>query len=153
MTPYYSDDLVTIYHGDCREALGELDLGPRLIVSDPPYNIGYKYSTYKDKLSDEDYWNLLREVCAPPSIVLHLPESMFRLGWIPDECVAWVYNGHVTGQWRMLAWFGVKPDRKLVRQPYKNPNDPRVKPYVEKRRRGDRSNGLFEYRLLPKVRV
>lgn len=39
MTPYYSDDSVTLYHGDCRELLAGFDhvLGARLILTDPPY--------------------------------------------------------------------------------------------------------------------
>ncbi len=128
MTPYYEDDVVTIYHADCRD----FPRNGELVVTDPPYNIGYKYHGYKDRMNNGDYWSFIRETCAPPSIIIHLPEDMFRLGWIPDECVAWVYNGVVTGQWRMVAWFGAEVDRSLVRQPYKNPNDPRVIPYVEK---------------------
>jgi site-specific DNA-methyltransferase (adenine-specific) len=35
--PYYRDDLVTLYHGDCREVLPTLGLAADLIVTDPPY--------------------------------------------------------------------------------------------------------------------
>ena len=39
MRPYYEDDAVTIYHGDCREILPTL--GPvDLVLTDPPYGIG-----------------------------------------------------------------------------------------------------------------
>ena len=35
--PYWSDDLVTLYHGDCREILPALDVRADLIAADPPY--------------------------------------------------------------------------------------------------------------------
>ena len=38
--PYYQDDSVTIYHGDCREIVPELDKFD-LLLTDPPYGIGY----------------------------------------------------------------------------------------------------------------
>lgn len=41
MTPYYADEQVTLFLGDCREAMHEIDfddLGlPDLVVTDPPY--------------------------------------------------------------------------------------------------------------------
>jgi site-specific DNA-methyltransferase (adenine-specific) len=39
--PYYEEDGITIYHGDCREILPMLDLSECVIVADPPYGIGH----------------------------------------------------------------------------------------------------------------
>ena len=36
-TPFYEDDLVTLYLGDCRDVLPTLDLAPNLVLTDPPY--------------------------------------------------------------------------------------------------------------------
>jgi DNA modification methylase len=41
MTPYYADDAVTIYHGDCREWTGSVDA----VVSDPPYGMRWDTDT------------------------------------------------------------------------------------------------------------
>jgi DNA modification methylase len=40
MTPYYQDDAVTIYHGDCREIVPALRRRFDLLLTDPPYGIG-----------------------------------------------------------------------------------------------------------------
>jgi DNA modification methylase len=86
MKPYYVDEAVTIYHGDCREILPTLrclrcdgtgvghvlpsgavddcescwgDGGiARLILTDPPYGIGLDYGTWKD--DPEGYWDWFR---------------------------------------------------------------------------------------------
>lgn len=38
--PYYSEDGITIYCGDCREIMPEIEAD--LMVTDPPYGIGYR---------------------------------------------------------------------------------------------------------------
>jgi len=43
MTPYYQDDYVTIYHGDCRNILPHLE-PVDLVLTDPPYGHGDKWS-------------------------------------------------------------------------------------------------------------
>ena len=37
MKPYYSDDAVTIYHGDCREILPTIEA--HILIADPPYGL------------------------------------------------------------------------------------------------------------------
>lgn len=39
MKPYYEDDLVTLYHGDCREVLAAMpDRDVDVVITDPPYD-------------------------------------------------------------------------------------------------------------------
>lgn len=41
MRPYYEHGGITIYHGDCREVLPDVWFGADLMLTDPPYGIGY----------------------------------------------------------------------------------------------------------------
>ena len=59
MTPYYEDDFVTLYHGDCR-AIAEW-LTADVLITDPPYGIGWKrginnarYSKSHDGIANDE---------------------------------------------------------------------------------------------------
>ena len=58
--PYYDEDGITLYLGDCRDVLPSLS--PDVILTDPPYNVGKDYGTSKDDLSPEGYERLLGTV-------------------------------------------------------------------------------------------
>lgn len=103
-----------------------------IIVSDPPFNIGYKYNSYKDNKKEEDYFNEISDLFnKKPSVVIHYPESMYKLSIhmkkAPQKVISWVYNSNTGKQHRDIAFFDVKPDMGKVRQPYKNPNDKRIR--------------------------
>ena len=55
---FFSGD-IQIYNGnniDVLQYLG-LDLSKCIFVSDPPFNIGYHYDQYNDKMNEDDYYN------------------------------------------------------------------------------------------------
>ena len=124
MKPYYQEDGITIYHGDCRDILPHLE-PVDLVLTDPPYNVGYHYESYKDELSEEDYLNLLG-VIKRPAVVIHYPEQTVNLLPIVlgrcDECVSWIYHNPlpVVKDFRLISWWGTKPDLTKVREPYAN---------------------------------
>lgn len=58
VTPYYADDLVTIYHGDCREIIPTLPTVDA-IVTDPPYSSGGMYRSDRAVVSWASWYLLL----------------------------------------------------------------------------------------------
>lgn len=59
MKPYYQDNSVTIYHGDCRDILPTLD-PVDLVLTDPPYGIGEAAGKNKSRgllAASKDYGN------------------------------------------------------------------------------------------------
>jgi len=101
-----------------------------LTITDPPYNQGYSYNEYKDKISENDYIELLSKI-PTPCVIIHYPEETINIlpKAIKSNCnqvVCWVYNSNTGKQSRLISWWGCKPDFKKLTQPYKNLNDKRI---------------------------
>lgn len=50
ITPYYQDDFITLYHGDCLQRLDLLDQAD-VMVTDPPYGIGWSIGNHPKRSS------------------------------------------------------------------------------------------------------
>lgn len=123
-----------IFNGDCLEVIKENNLKSKkvIIVTDPPFNVKYHYNTYKDNKEEGEYFDWLREIFSDvPFVCVHYPESLYKLcgklNRYPEKVVSWVYNSNTAKQHRDIAFVGIKPDFRKVTQPYKNPNDKRIK--------------------------
>jgi len=132
------NDKVTIYNGDCLEILNSIniDYNKVIFVSDPPFNIGYHYNEYNDKMSETDYYNWLKNIFGNnKQVIIHYPEYLYKhsynINMFPDKVVSWVYNSNTGKQHRDIAFFGFKPDFKKVTQDYKNPKDKRIAKRIE----------------------
>ncbi len=129
---------IQIYHGDNNLILPKLDIDFKKIifVSDPPFNIGYHYNNYSDKMKEDDYYNWLSNIFGTnKQVIIHYPENLYKhsynIGMVPDKVVSWVYNSNTGKQHRDIAFFGFKPDFTKVSQEYKNPNDKRIAKRIE----------------------
>ena len=130
-----------LYNEDCQDVLPHilenLDRKKVIFVSDPPFNIGYHYNSYKDNLKEEEYYECLENIFGEDKcVIIHYPEQLykfsFQIGKFPEKVISWVYNSNTGKQHRDIAFFDVKPDMRKVRQPYKNPNDKRIKERIAK---------------------
>jgi site-specific DNA-methyltransferase (adenine-specific) len=95
MTPYYDQDGITIYHGDCREILPLLE-PVDLVLTDPPYNVGKDYgSSSDDDLDHEEYASFMG------AIVNHARRLSDAHVW-------------VAPRYKMALWWSLLPEAHQV---------------------------------------
>lgn len=129
-----------IIHGDFREII-DIIKDDYIVISDPPYNIGFKgYEGYTDNMPDEDYIEMLSCFQNKPAAIIDYPEEMMKyvvpaLG-IPDEVLCWCYNSNIPRRFRLINIYNCTVNFSKILQPYKNPNDKRIKKLIENGRRG-----------------
>jgi DNA modification methylase len=126
-----------------------------LTITDPPYNQGYAYNQYKDRMSETEYIELLSKI-PTPCVIIHYPEETINL--LPkalnvkcEQVVCWVYNSNTGKQSRLISWWGCKPDFNKVRQPYKNLNDKRIIKRIEEGKTGAKLYDWWEVNQVKNV--
>lgn len=146
-TPYFKNDKVTVYNSDFREVIKQLPENS-LVVTDPPYNIGFSnYDIHKDNMPDEDYIEMLCELQRFRAVaIIHYPIETIKyiapaLG-VPDAVASWCYNANIPNRFRLISFYGCKPDYSKEKQPYKNPNDKRVAKLIQN---GSKGTNLYEW--------
>ena len=126
-----------------------------LVITDPPYNQGYSYNQYKDRMSEENYIQLL-SLIPRPCVIIHYPEETINL--LPkafnkkcEQVVCWIYNSNTGKQSRLISWWGCKPDFRKVRQEYKNLNDKRIQKRISEGNTGAKLYDWWEINQVKNV--
>lgn len=132
-TPYYTDDDVTLYLGDCREILPQLGLQAELVCTDPPYQ---ETSIAWDRWPDG--WPTLAATAASSmwcfgSMRMLLDRHDDFAGWKLSQDVVWEKaNGsgfardrfrrvhEIATHWYRGDWRSIRHDTPTV--PYDGPN-------------------------------
>ncbi len=144
MKPFYQKDNITVYNQGFESVLPFPNNS--FFVFDPPYNIGFNYDIYKDNISDEEYVEMICMFQHSKVAIIQYPEAMQRLIvpalGPPDHTSVWCYNSQYNHRFRLINWYGVKPDYSRIKQPYKNPRDKRV---AKKIVNGKKGSDLYEW--------
>jgi site-specific DNA-methyltransferase (adenine-specific) len=124
--PFYSDSAVTLYLGDCREIVPQLQ-PVSIVVTDPPYNAGKKYGTSTNDRREWPEWcawfDEVLSVCLPQSadgVLSFLSQTAYRqyvrLGkhdmawsaiWVKPLSMA-VCAAPFMPHWEPIAYWGNK---------------------------------------------
>lgn len=154
--PYYQQDGITIWHGDCREILPELGTSD-IIVTDPPYGIEYQ-SNVRPK------WRRMPRIAGdqgfPAWIFDVLQFSVAMFVWCrwdvmrqlpePESFIAWIKGGGGIGdiehayirQWEGCAFYPGR-DHAFIRRPCDVIQCPKVPPQSLKHPTEKPANAMY----------
>ena len=102
MTPYFQQDGVTLYHGDCREVMQSLpDESVHAIVTDPPYGLAFMGKKWDYDVPSVEIWQECLRVLKPGGHLLAFAgtRTQHRMavriedaGFEIRDMIAWVYG-------------------------------------------------------------
>ena len=102
MTPYFEQDGVTLYHGDCREILPGLpDESVSAVVTDPPYGLAFMGKRWDYDVPSVEVWQECLRVLKPGGHLLAFAgtRTQHRMavriedaGFEIRDMIAWVYG-------------------------------------------------------------
>lgn len=145
-------------------------IGASLVLTDPPYNLGFDYGDVSDNQDDDAYWRMidqfLHQAHAASAddahlMVIHYPEHFFDLAevyraspWKRHQILTWTYNGHTANgtttklrrATRQILWMtkgNPKTFPERILRPYRNPNDNRIKARMAAGHEGARPTDHF----------
>lgn len=99
MNPYYKDGAVTIYHGDCRQILSDINK-VEFSFTDPPYNVGKKYGSHNDNMP---LWKYFAWVKSWLNLVVDKSEN-FAI-YPPKNHLRWFMNRLPEHHLVVASWF------------------------------------------------
>jgi site-specific DNA-methyltransferase (adenine-specific) len=100
MKPYFEKDGITLYHGDLREVLPQLD-SVDCIVTDPPYGLSFMEKDWDQAVPGPEYWRAILAICKPGAMMLAFggTRTFHRLTcaiedaeWDVRDCLMWLYG-------------------------------------------------------------
>lgn len=131
--PYYEQDGITIYHGDCREILPEL---PKvdLVLTDPPYGMEYHSNYYRFKnphtpiVGDDAYPIDVINICqakANMALFTFTRWDKLHLLPLPKSFIVWIKNNWSAGDlsheygrmWEGIAFYPKEGHKFKCRPP------------------------------------
>ena len=133
MKPYYQEDGITIYHGDCRDILPHLE-PVDFIFADPQYGVGFEYANDKDLRAGyvekiPVWFSLFRatNIAITPGMVnvCYWPQPRWILAWLKTNSMgANMLSGPSMvsrNLWEPVLWYGSYPPRQISRDTIKAP--------------------------------
>lgn len=167
-----------VHLGDCLTYMRSLPSGiVDLVITDPPFNIGKKYDSYKDNLKFEEYLNWCYQWLDEAIRILKPDGSLYLFNYPENNAYLKVYLDKKLKFRRWLTWhyntntghskinytrtqhsilFYAKSEKytfnkTAVVQPYKNPTDKRIKKLLSSGKKGTGPYDVFMFNIVKNV--